>query len=318
MLNIILGIIVAFISGVVISPVLIPFLRKLKFGQEILEIGPNWHKSKSGTPTMGGIAFIAAISLCMIIFKADLSAYIVFAFALICGIVGFTDDFIKVYLKRNMGFNVKQKTMCLAIAIVLFVLSLKFLNITDTNVYIPFFRVYIDFGIWYYPIVIIGIFYMVNSVNLTDGIDGLAGSVTAIVLVFYTVTCFMLGNTGLSVLSAASLGAVISFLVFNLHPAKMFMGDTGSLFLGGLVTGIAVAMKNPLIIVIAGLIYVIESLSVVIQVASFKLTGKRVFKMSPIHHHFEMCGFSENKIVIMFSLVTLLMCVAGFFGIVNI
>jgi len=318
MLNIILGIIVAFISGVVISPVLIPFLRKLKFGQEILEIGPNWHKSKSGTPTMGGIAFIAAISLCMIIFKADLSAYIVFAFALICGIVGFTDDFIKVYLKRNMGFNVKQKTMCLVIAIVLFVLGLKFLNITDTNVYIPFFRVYIDFGIWYYPIVIIGIFYMVNSVNLTDGIDGLAGSVTAIVLVFYTVTCFMLGNTGLSVLSAASLGAVISFLVFNLHPAKMFMGDTGSLFLGGLVTGIAVAMKSPLIIVIAGLIYVIESLSVVIQVASFKLTGKRVFKMSPIHHHFEMCGFSENKIVIMFSLVTLLMCVAGFFGIVNI
>lgn len=318
MLNIVLGIIVAFITGVIISPFLIPFLRKLKFGQEILEIGPNWHKSKSGTPTMGGIAFIAAISLCMIIFKADLSAYIVFAFALICGIIGFTDDFIKVYLKRNMGFNVKQKTMCLVIAIVLFVLGLKFLNITDTNVYIPFFRVYVDFGIWYYPIVIIGIFYMVNSVNLTDGIDGLAGSVTAIVLVFYTIICFMLGNMGLSLLSAASLGAVISFLVFNLHPAKMFMGDTGSLFLGGLVTGIAVAMKNPLIIVIAGIIYVIESLSVVIQVTSFKLTGKRVFKMSPIHHHFEMCGFSENKIVIIFSLVTLIMCVLGFFGTVNI
>ena len=217
-----------------------------------------------------------------------------------------------------MGFNVKQKTMCLIIASILFVLGLRFLNLTNTTVSIPFFRISLDFGIWYYPVMIIGIFYMVNSVNLTDGIDGLAGSVTAIVLLFFTILTFVLNFSGLSFLSAAGLGAVIAFLVFNLHPAKMFMGDTGSLFLGGLVTGIAVAIGNPLIIVLSGLIYVIESLSVVIQVTSFKLTGKRVFKMSPIHHHFEMCGYSENKIVIMFSLVTVVMCALSFFGSVNI
>ena len=318
MLNISLGIIIAFVTGVVISPVLIPFLRKLKFGQEILEIGPNWHKSKAGTPTMGGIAFIVAIVFTMVVLKVDLRAYIVLLFAFLCGIVGFIDDFIKVYLKRNMGFNAKQKTMCLIIAIVLFVLGLKFLNLTDTTVYIPFFDISVDFGLWYYPVVFLGIFYMVNSVNLTDGIDGLAGSVTAIVLLFFTVLTYILNYKGLSLLSAAGLGAVISFLVFNLHPAKMFMGDTGSLFLGGLVTGVAVAIKNPLIIVIAGIIYVIESLSVVMQVTSFKLTGKRIFKMSPIHHHFEMCGYSENKIVILFSVITLIGCVIAFLGTVQL
>ena len=159
---------------------------------------------------------------------------------------------------------------------------------------------------------------MVNSVNLTDGIDGLCGSVTSIVLVFYVITLYMKNAVGLSYLSASSLGAMIAFLIFNLHPAKMFMGDTGSLFLGGLVTGIAVATGNPLIIVLFGIIYVIESLSVVIQVTSFKLTGKRVFKMSPIHHHFEMCGFSENKIVLLFSLVTFVFSVIGFFGTISL
>ena len=186
------------------------------------------------------------------------------------------------------------------------------------KVFIPFLKAEVEFSYFYYPLVLVGIFYMVNSVNLTDGIDGLCGSVTSIVLVFYVITLYMKNAVGLSYLSASSLGAMIAFLIFNLHPAKMFMGDTGSLFLGGLVTGIAVATGNPLIIVLFGIIYVIESLSVVIQVTSFKLTGKRVFKMSPIHHHFEMCGFSENKIVLLFSLVTFVFSVIGFFGTISL
>ncbi len=318
MIKIVLGIVISFVLGIIAGPVLIPFLRKLKFGQEILEIGPNWHKSKKGTPTMGGMLFIFSILVSMAVVRADLRAYIVLIFSFLCGVIGFTDDFIKVYLKRNKGFNVIEKTICLVIAIILFVIGMKFLNLTDTNIFIPFLKLNVDFGIWYYPLMFVGIFYMVNSVNLTDGIDGLAGSVTAIVLLFLIALTYILGFKGLSYLSAAGLGGVIAFLAFNLYPARMFMGDTGSLFLGGLVTGICVAMGNPLIILIAGIIYVIESLSVVIQVASFKLTGKRVFKMSPIHHHFEMCGYSENKIVIMFSIITLIMCVIAFIGTVNI
>ena len=203
------------------------------------------------------------------------------------------------------------------VSIVAFVLVLKWLNLVDTKVFIPFLKFKFDFWYFYYPLVMIGIFYMVNSVNLTDGIDGLATSITSVVMLFYVVVMVLLNMPGLSLLSASALGALIAFLIFNLHPAKVFMGDTGSLFLGGLVTGIAVAQGNPFIIVLFGIVYVIESLSVVIQVTSFKLTGKRVFKMSPIHHHFEMCGYSENKIVILFSLTTLLFCVLGFIGTVS-
>lgn len=318
MLNLSLSIIIAFVIGVIISPVLIPYLRKLKFGQQILEIGPNWHKEKSGTPTMGGIAFILAIGITIAFIHLDLKGYIVFFFALFCGIIGFVDDFIKVHLKRNMGFNAKQKTLCLILCIVVFVLLLRYFNLCNTKVFIPFLKTDFDFGYFYYPLVMIGIFYMVNSVNLTDGIDGLAGSITSVVLVFYVITFYMKHEIGLSYLSSAALGGVIAFLVFNLHPAKMFMGDTGSLFLGGLVTGAAVAASNPFLIVIFGMVYALESLSVVIQVTSFKLTGKRVFKMSPIHHHFEMCGYSENKIVILFSLATLIFCISGFFGTISL
>ncbi|MBE7028674.1 MAG: phospho-N-acetylmuramoyl-pentapeptide-transferase [Ruminococcaceae bacterium] len=312
-----ISLVISFFICVIISPVLIPYLRKLKFGQQILEDGPNWHKKKSGTPTMGGIAFIIAIALTISFIHLDLRGYIVFAFALLCGVVGFVDDFIKVKLKRNKGFSAKQKTLCLILVIVTFVLLLRYFNLTDTKIFIPFFKFSFDLYYFYYPIVMVGIFYMVNSVNLTDGIDGLATSITSTVLVFLTATMFIKGMVGLSLLSAASLGALIAFLIFNLHPAKVFMGDTGSLFLGALVTGICVSTGDPLLIVILGIVYVIESLSVVIQVASFKLFGRRVFKMSPIHHHFEMCGFSENKIVVLFSLTTLLFCVLGFIGTIS-
>ena len=317
MLNIAIAVITGFLISIILLPILIPFLRRLKFGQEILEEGPNWHKAKSGTPTMGGIAFILAIGITIIFIRPDLKGLLVFLFSLLCGVTGFVDDFIKVHLKRNKGFSALQKTLCLIFVITLFVLGLNYLGLTDTKIFIPFLKVTFDLGYFYYPLVIIGVFYIVNSVNLTDGIDGLAGSITAVVLMVFTTMLFMKNAIGLSYLSSAALGAMIGFLIFNLHPAKVFMGDTGSLFLGGLVSGLAVAISNPLIIVIFGMVYVIESLSVVIQVTSFKLTGKRVFKMSPIHHHFEMCGFSENKIVILFTIATFIFCVAGFLGTIS-
>lgn len=318
MTKVILGIIISFVLCVGISPILIPYLRKLKFGQQILEIGPNWHKNKAGTPTMGGIAFIISTVAASLVSGMDLRGYIVLIFAFLCGVIGFVDDFIKVCLKRNMGFNARQKTMCLLVVIFLFMFITDYFKFTTTEVFIPFLRMEVDFKLFYYPLVAIGIFYMVNSVNLTDGVDGLAGSVTLVVSVALAIFSFVFQYTGLSVLCASLCGGLAAFLIFNLNPAKMFMGDTGSLFLGGLITGVAVAMGNPLIILVIGIIYVIESLSVVIQVTSFKLTGKRVFKMTPIHHHFEMSGFNENKIVILFTLVTIIMCVIGFFGVVNL
>ena len=315
MLKIILSIIISFVTVVVIMPFLIPFLRKLKFGQQILEIGPNWHKNKQGTPTMGGIAFIIGIIIAYIFVIRDLRALLVLLFAFICGVVGFTDDFIKVYYKRNMGFNAKQKTLCLIAAMIVFILAARLLGYINTEIYIPFIKVNVDLSVWYYPLIVFVLFGGINSINLTDGIDGLAGSVTAVVSVFFAVTSFILGYHGLSYLSAAVLGGLVGFLVFNLNPAKVFMGDTGSLFLGGMITGMAVITKNPFILLVVGFVYVAESLSVILQVASFKLTGKRIFKMSPIHHHFEMCGWRENKIVIVFSALTAVLCIIGYLGV---
>ncbi len=315
MLKIILSIVIAFAAVVLIMPFLIPFLRKLKFGQQILEEGPNWHKAKQGTPTMGGIGFIAAVIIAFILANRDLRAGLVLLFAFLCGAVGFVDDFIKVYLKRNMGFNARQKTLCLIAAMIVFIAAARMLGYINTEIYIPFLRINIDLSVWYYPFIVIVLFGGINSVNLTDGIDGLAASVTAVVSVFFAVTAYVLGYHGLSYLSAAVLGGLIGFLVFNLNPAKVFMGDTGSLFLGGMITATAVIMKNPLILLIAGFVYAAEALSVILQVASFKLTGKRIFKMSPLHHHFEMCGWKENKIVAVFSLVTAILCIIGYLGV---
>ena len=247
MLKIILSIIISYLTVVVIMPFLIPFLRKLKFGQQILEIGPNWHKNKQGTPTMGGIAFIIGIIIAYIFVIRDLRALIVLLFAFLCGGVGFTDDFIKVYYKRNMGFNAKQKTLCLIGAMIVFIVAARLLGYINTEIYIPFFKVNVDLSVWYYPLIVFVLFGGINSINLTDGVDGLAGSVTAVVSVFFAVTSFILGYHGLSYLSAAVLGGLVGFLVFNLNPAKVFMGDTGSLFLGGMITGMAVITKNPFI-----------------------------------------------------------------------
>ncbi len=315
MLKIILSIVIAFITVVIIMPFAIPFLRKLKFGQQILEEGPNWHKAKQGTPTMGGIGFVAGIIIAFLLVNRDLRALLVLLFAVLCGVVGFTDDFIKVYLKRNMGFNARQKTLCLMAAMVVFVVAARLLGYISTEIYIPFFKANIDLSYWYYPFIVLVLFGGINSVNLTDGVDGLASGVTAVVAVFFTITAYILGYHGLSYLSAAMLGGLIGFLMFNFNPAKVFMGDTGSLFLGGMISSMAVIMKNPFILIVVGFVYVAEALSVILQVASFKLTGKRIFKMSPLHHHFEMCGWKENKIVAVFSAVTAILCIIGYLGV---
>ena len=307
-----LPIILSFVTCVILMPVLIPLLRRLKFGQSILEIGPNWHAKKSGTPTMGGIGFIVSSILIGLILGFSPDVILAAGFAMLCGIIGFVDDFIKVCLKRNMGFNPKQKTACLIVAILAFMFASHSMGITNTNIYVPFFKAEVDFGFWYFPLVFIMIMATVNSVNLTDGIDGLAASITCVVSVFFAVLAFAVRRVELAYFACALLGSLVAFLIFNLNPAKVFMGDTGSLFLGGALAAIAVLLKQPLIVILVGLIYLIETASVIIQVTFFKLTGKRFFKMSPIHHHFEMCGWKENKIVIVFCTVTIVMCVLAF------
>ncbi len=313
--TVILPILCAFLLGALLMPALIPLLRRLKFGQSILEIGPNWHSKKAGTPTMGGIGFLLSSIAVTLIFACSAKTLLAAGFSLLCGIIGFADDYIKVCLKRNMGFNALQKTACLIGAIVAFLFAANYMGLTDTKIYIPFLRAEVEFGFWYFPLVFIMIMATVNSVNLTDGIDGLAASVTCIVCIFFAVTAVVFGEPSLAVFACALLGSLLAFLIFNLNPAKVFMGDTGSLFLGGAVAAVAVLLKQPLIVILVGIIYLCESASVILQVASFKLTGKRIFKMSPIHHHFELCGWKENKIVIVFCSVTALMCILSFLAI---
>lgn len=307
----------SFLICVIIAPILIPFLHRLKFGQEIREEGPAWHKNKAGTPTMGGIMFIVSALASTIIVTRDIKTMLVMFFAFGFGLIGFADDYIKVVLKRNLGLTARQKFIAQIAFSVAFVFALYFTGEFSTVIYIPFTSLEIDLG-WVF--VFFAVFIMVgftNAVNLTDGLDGLAASVTAIVSAFFAVASFVLKEYALCVFMLALAGGCLGFLVFNRHPAKIFMGDTGSLFLGGALGAASIVLKMPLVLVIAGMIYVIEALSVIIQVVSFKLTGKRVFKMSPIHHHFEMCGWKEVKIVLVFSAVSILFCAAAYLSIVK-
>lgn len=305
---------IALLVSVLVGPVLIPFLHKLKFGQEIREEGPSWHKKKSGTPTMGGFIFIAGVLAATLFMARDTSTLIVLICAVGFGLIGFIDDFIKVILKRNLGLTALQK-LALQIALaVAFVITLNALGLLHTDIILPFVKEPVNLG-WFY--VAFAVFIMVgfvNAVNLTDGLDGLATSVTAVVSLFFAVVSLLAGNNSLAVFLVALTGGCLGFLLFNHYPAKVFMGDTGSLFLGGAVSAAAIVLKMPLILVIVGIIYVVEALSVMLQVASFKLTGKRIFKMSPIHHHFEMCGWREVKIVSVFCAVTVVFCVIGYFA----
>ena len=306
--------VIAFLVSVAAAPIAIPILHKLKFGQEIREEGPSWHKGKSGTPTMGGIIFIigaaaGGITALADSFKGIMLLYLALAF----GVVGFTDDYIKVVKKRNLGLTEMQKLVMQIAASVIFVYIMYKNGLMGTSIKVPFTELNIDIGLWYLPLSVLVMIGTVNAVNLTDGIDGLASSVTIVVLMFFMAAGLRMQNNDAAIFSAACAAAVFGFLLFNKHPAKIFMGDTGSLFLGGCIAALAVENGLMLYLIIAGIVYVIETLSVILQVASFKLTGKRIFKMSPIHHHFEMCGWSEEKIVVVFTLVTAVACMAAYY-----
>ncbi|MCL2088264.1 MAG: phospho-N-acetylmuramoyl-pentapeptide-transferase [Oscillospiraceae bacterium] len=310
----------AFVVTALSGRFLIPMLRRLKFGQTILDIGPAWHKKKQGTPTMGGIMFAIGIAaavfagyFAMVVLFPDTAAEITFVekvrlfaglgLAFQFGFVGFLDDYIKVVKKRNLGLSARQKTLMQLVISVAYVLTLYFAGETSTIVDIPFFG-QADFGFIYYPLVIIGMYGFVNAVNLTDGVDGLCGSVTFAAALVFIAVMNITGYAGMNIYAVALAGGCLGFLMWNFYPAKVFMGDTGSMFLGGAVISLAFGSGMPMILLFAGIIYIAEALSVVLQVISFKSTGKRIFKMSPIHHHFEMLGWSEIKIVVTFTAIT--------------
>lgn len=309
---------ISFIISVVITKVEIPVLKR-KAGQNIREDGPQSHLSKAGTPSMGGIAIIIAASLTTIgaavMGKIDgLGCAVILLVFVGFGLIGFFDDYLKVIKKNNLGLRAYQKFGLQTILSVILAVYLTNYTEGSTSVYIPFADIYVNFGIWYIPFVVFVVLAMTNAVNLTDGLDGLASGVTAFISLFFAVAGFTYGIVTGAYFCSAMCGACLGFLVFNRNPAKVFMGDTGSLALGGGLAAAAILMKLELLLPIVGLLYVIEALSVVLQVGYFKISGgKRIFKMAPIHHHFEKCGFSEVQVVAGFWIFAVLCCVAGFF-----
>lgn len=307
-----LALIVSYAGSTIMGPKLIPYLQKLKFGQSIREEGPKSHYKKAGTPTMGGFLFLGGLLLAMILMRAfdEVGLYMLFAIFGF-GALGFLDDYIKVVLKRNLGLRAWQKLA--GQFVVSIVLAVWGASIFGTEIFVPFIDVHYDLGILYYPFVVLVAIATTNAVNLTDGLDGLAGSVSTLVIGFFGLVAVSLRNVSLLAAAIGLIGGLGGFLRYNRYPAKVFMGDTGSLALGGAVAGFAFATGMPLMIPIVGGIYFAETLSVIIQVVSFKTTGKRVFKMSPLHHHYELSGWSETKIVGVFYMITLALVVAGYF-----
>ena len=302
--------------------ILIPILRSHKAGQKILDIGPRWHKSKEGTPIMGGIGFILPTLVVVAIFfiyaaiKGNASDYIplalTIAFAVGHGAIGFGDDYCKLVKKQNEGLTRKQKLVLQFAITAAYLCVMVYTGNLPSEVVIPFINLPIRGVVWYIlaALLMVGV---INGANFTDGIDGLASSVTYVIGIFFAVFAFFAKDIGLSVVGASIIGATIGFLLYNFHPAKVFMGDTGSLFLGAIVMGAIFQMKQPLILFLVCGVFIIELLSTVLQILYFRLThGKRLFKMAPIHHHFEKCGWGENKIVLIFSLVELAFCVLAF------
>ncbi|MBP3580423.1 MAG: phospho-N-acetylmuramoyl-pentapeptide-transferase, partial [Clostridia bacterium] len=290
------ALIISFVVTTVLSRVFIPVLKSIKMGQKILDIGPRWHKSKEGTPTMGGLFFIAASLFPVIgcaIWQRNVTLAVHYLFVLINGMIGFTDDYVKFFKKQNAGLTAKQKLVLQFAVTIVYISVLKAVGALNTSVALPFVNTTVDLGVFYYIILTVGIVFTTNSTNLTDGIDGLCSSVTAVAMIFLGVLSFKSGNLEAGVMTASMLGGALGFLVYNFHPAKVFMGDTGSLYMGSVVCAAAIMLDVPIILFFVGIIYYIESFSVMIQVISYKLTGKRVFKMTPIHHHFEMCGWGE-------------------------
>ncbi len=318
-----LSAILCFAISALLGKKLIPLLHKLHFGQTILDIGPNWHKNKQGTPTMGGFMFIIGIVVSALVgyflcqwrggdwdTMTRIRFFSAILTALAFGFMGFLDDYVKVSKKQNEGLTAGQKLIFQFVIGIAYLATLYLSGDTSTTIIFPFLG-QIDFKLFYYPIVLVGLVYFVNSVNLTDGIDGLASSVTFVAAIAMLIFSLLLDHPETMLLSALLAAGCLGFLVWNFHPAKVFMGDTGSMFLGGLLVCLGFSTGIPLILFFFGIIYIIESMSVVLQVISYKTTGKRIFKMSPIHHHYEMSGWSEVKIVIVFSAVTLVMSAVG-------
>lgn len=332
-LSIALAVLIGFVISVILGKGLIPMFRRLKAGQSIKEDGPTWHMTKQGTPTMGGLMFILATIVTVLLFNRQaifvegrLTSVFVLLFASVFGVIGFLDDYAKVKKKENTGLTASQKFLLQLAAALLFIVLLRKTGTLSPNLYVPFFGVewklpWVGYMI-FSALVITG---TVNAVNITDGVDGLAAGVTLPVCAFFTVA-FLYGAIGwhqreglsMAVLSAALAGSLAGFLVYNFHPAKVFMGDTGSLFLGGAVCGMAFALDMPLILIPVGIIYIAETLSDIIQVVYFKAThGKRIFRMAPLHHHLEMGGWSEEKLFFVFSGITLVCCVLAFVAVVG-
>ena len=320
MTRILITAVVGFVLSGGIGYLLLPVLRALKAGQSIREIGPTWHNYKSGTPIMGGLMFISAALICLLCnipFMTDYSVFFVLGISMFYGAVGFVDDFYKMKKKNNEGLTSKQKFLLQLAVSALFLYIMYKTGAMNCHLYIPFVNVTFDV----HPIVYIffAMFVMVgcdNAVNLTDGVDGLSSSVTIPVMAFFVAAAVGMGRYDLALLPAVLIGGLFAYLCYNWHPAKLFMGDTGSLFLGGVVCALSFALDMPLVLILCGFVYICETLSVILQVGYFKLThGKRLFKMSPIHHHFEMCGWKEEKVVLTFAAVSALMCVVAWLSI---
>jgi len=316
----------AFIVTALVGKLLIPALRRLKAGQSIKEIGPTWHMSKQGTPTMGGIMFIVGIAVAILIcgwsnmLGGDFSHLYIFLFSLVFGLIGYIDDYQKVVHHRNTGLTGWQKLALQLAAAIAFLCLMRYEGMLSPNLYVPFFNTQIILPWIFYLIlaafIIVG---TVNAVNITDGVDGLASSVTLPVAVFFAVVAAGWPQCrGVAIFAGALAGGLVGFLLYNHHPAKVFMGDTGSLFLGGAVAAMAFACDMPLVLILVGIVYICETMSDIIQVGYFKLThGKRIFKMAPLHHHFEMCGWKETTVVAVFTTVSAIFCILAYFGVLN-
>lgn len=310
-----------FIISVILALIIIPILKKLKVGQIERRDGPQSHLSKQGTPTMGGVIMLLAIIISVVItflyyFKTNVEVaknmIPLLIIAVGIGLIGFIDDFKKLILKNTKGLKPSLKMLGLLLISVIFVIYItKFTNI-NTGIQIPFIKTYITLPIWVYiPFSILIILATTNAVNLTDGVDGLGGSVSVIIIATLTAIGMIYKSEPIAIFGSIVCGAILGFLIFNIHPAKVFMGDTGSLMLGGIISAMAIYLGIPLLLLIIAIIPILETLSVIIQVTYYRKTKKRIFKMAPIHHHFELCGWSENKVVSVFSIITLILCVIG-------
>ncbi|MCL1996719.1 MAG: phospho-N-acetylmuramoyl-pentapeptide-transferase [Defluviitaleaceae bacterium] len=306
---------IAFFANVILCPLLIPILKKIKFGQNVRDDGPKSHLQKTGTPTMGGIIIIVSFLAGVAFFlQGNTTGVLVVAVTIAFGVIGFLDDYVKVIKKRSLGLRAATKFMLQIFVGGLFLFLLSTVSDGYNYFLVPFMNGHsINMGWFFVPATLFILLGTVNGVNFTDGLDGLASSVTAIVAVFFLLGAYILGNNELLPIIGAVAGSLLGFLLFNSHPAKVFMGDTGSLALGGFVGAIAVVLEMQLFLAIVGLVYVFEVLSVVLQVGYFKLTkGKRLFKMAPLHHHFELMGIPEAKVVAMFCIFTIIMVLFGF------